>query len=239
MVVIQRGEWRRLWGSFRPAAPGERRGRPGTLLFRYISPARLWLTKCVIQVVEAIHRGVSLMDSTQRQIVEGEMVRFDAEHGAVHYPPDRCFRIWIRPSILIGTGIAILSLIVVAVAGNAWCSGCSADISKQLRWAIWFSCLGALLHFFNFFFVTTLIRSGLSILMDHPRLQLMTVARRRYWRYKSRLGDFLERSRSSCRFGRVSSRRGPWGLLRSKRDPACSKGLHLYNIKGPHEHYEH
>ena len=114
------------------------------------------------------------MELTQRQIVEGEMVRFDAEHRAVHYPPDRCFRLWIRPSILIGTGIAILSLIVavwieVAVAGNAWCSGCSADISKQLRWATWFSSLGALQRFFNFLFVTTLIRSGLS-LMDHPRL---------------------------------------------------------------------
>ena len=36
------------------------------------------------------------------------MVQFDAEHKAVHYPPDRRFRIWIRPSILIGVGIAIL-----------------------------------------------------------------------------------------------------------------------------------
>ena len=30
------------------------------------------------------------------------MISFDAAHRAVHYPPDRRFRIWIRPSILIG-----------------------------------------------------------------------------------------------------------------------------------------
>ena len=32
------------------------------------------------------------------------MISFDAEHRAVHYPADRRFRIWILPSILIGTG---------------------------------------------------------------------------------------------------------------------------------------
>src|ERR1043165_1164214 len=52
----------------------------------------------------------------------GGMVQFDAVHRAVHYPPDRRFRIWIRPAILIGAGIAILSVVVaawieVAVAG--------------------------------------------------------------------------------------------------------------------------
>ena len=26
------------------------------------------------------------------------MIRFDAAHKAVHYPPDRRFRVWIRPS---------------------------------------------------------------------------------------------------------------------------------------------
>jgi len=50
------------------------------------------------------------------------MVQFDAEHKAVHYPPDRGFRIWIRPSILFGIAIAVLSAIAaawieVAVAG--------------------------------------------------------------------------------------------------------------------------
>ena len=50
------------------------------------------------------------------------MISLDPAHRAVHYPPDRRFRIWIRPSILIGTGIVILSVIAaawieVAVAG--------------------------------------------------------------------------------------------------------------------------
>lgn len=50
------------------------------------------------------------------------MISFDPAHRAVHYPADRRFRIWIRPSILIGTGIAILCVIAaswieLAVAG--------------------------------------------------------------------------------------------------------------------------
>jgi methionine sulfoxide reductase catalytic subunit len=50
------------------------------------------------------------------------MVRFDAAHRAVHYPPDRRFRIWIRPSILIGIAITFFSVILaswieVAVVG--------------------------------------------------------------------------------------------------------------------------
>lgn len=42
------------------------------------------------------------------------MVWFDPAHQAVHYPPDRRFRIWIRPSSLMGIGIAILSAIAAA-----------------------------------------------------------------------------------------------------------------------------
>jgi hypothetical protein len=50
------------------------------------------------------------------------MISFDAAHRAVHFPPDRRFRIWIRPSILIGIAIAIVCVIAatwleVAVAG--------------------------------------------------------------------------------------------------------------------------
>ncbi len=42
------------------------------------------------------------------------MIRFDAAHAAVHFPKDRCFCIWVRPSILTGIFLAILSLIVTA-----------------------------------------------------------------------------------------------------------------------------
>jgi len=42
------------------------------------------------------------------------MIAFDAAHRAVHYPPDRRFRIWIPPSILIGVVVAIVALIAAA-----------------------------------------------------------------------------------------------------------------------------
>ena len=63
------------------------------------------------------------------------MISLDPAHRAVHYPPDRRFRIWIRPSILIGIGIAVLSVITaawieVAVARAASCSRRSSDLSQ-------------------------------------------------------------------------------------------------------------
>ena len=42
------------------------------------------------------------------------MIKFDAEHAAVHYPPDRRHRLWIRPSILIGIAAVIASLVAAA-----------------------------------------------------------------------------------------------------------------------------
>ena len=42
------------------------------------------------------------------------MIKFDAEHAAVHYPPDRRHRLWIRPSILIGIAVMIASLVAAA-----------------------------------------------------------------------------------------------------------------------------
>lgn len=100
------------------------------------------------------------------------MIHFDAVHKAVYYPPDRRFRIWIRPSFLI-TAICV-ALIPLGVAwGQAAMHGLPhlAPVSQfnmnqvqgfpwWLRWA----------HFFNFVFLMMLIRSGLSILVDHPRL---------------------------------------------------------------------
>jgi len=50
------------------------------------------------------------------------MISFDAAHKAVHYPEDRRFRIWIRPSILTGIAVALAGIIAaawieVAIAG--------------------------------------------------------------------------------------------------------------------------
>ena len=103
------------------------------------------------------------------------MVRFDAAHGAVHYPPDRRFRIWIRPSILIAIGIAILSAIAaawieVAVAGMPRVPAVPQIDPNNFAGPHGFPVWVRYCHFFNFLFVMMLIRSGLSILMDHPRL---------------------------------------------------------------------
>lgn len=103
------------------------------------------------------------------------MVRFDSEHRAVHYPEDRRLRVWVRPSIL-----AIFGGIVLIVLTAAWIQGqvfglpyiaptTAARIGAAsgphgfpvwIRWC----------HFFNMIFLFMLVRSGISILMDHPRL---------------------------------------------------------------------
>ena len=103
------------------------------------------------------------------------MISFDPAHRAVHYPPDRRFRIWIRPSILIGIGIAILSVIAaswieVAVAGLPHVPAVPQIYPDNFAGPHGFPVWVRYCHFFNFLFVMMLIRSGLSILMDHPRL---------------------------------------------------------------------
>ena len=42
------------------------------------------------------------------------MISFDAAHAAVHYPPDRRFRIWIRPSVLMIAALAVLLPVLAA-----------------------------------------------------------------------------------------------------------------------------
>lgn len=103
------------------------------------------------------------------------MVSFDAVHEAVHYPGDRRFRIWVRPSILIGVAAVILALIAaswieVAVAGMPRIPPVPQVYSSNFVGPHGFPLWVRYCHFFNFLFVMLLIRSGLSILMDHPRL---------------------------------------------------------------------
>ena len=103
------------------------------------------------------------------------MISFDAAHRAVHYPPDRRFRIWIRPSILIGIAVAILvgnraSWIEVAVAGLPHVPPVPQIYPNNFAGPHGFPLWVRYCHFFNFLFVMMLIRSGLSILVDHPRL---------------------------------------------------------------------
>ena len=103
------------------------------------------------------------------------MISFDIAHRAVHYPNDRRFRIWIRPSILIGCGLVILLAIAaawieVAVAGFPHIPPVPQIYPSNFAGPHGFPLWVRYCHFFNFLFVMMLIRSGLSILMDHPRL---------------------------------------------------------------------
>jgi hypothetical protein len=103
------------------------------------------------------------------------MIAFDAEHRAVHYPPDRRFRIWIRPSILIGAGVAIFFLIAAAwievgAVGLPRIPPVPQIYPNNFTGPHGFPLWARYCHFFNFSFVMILIRSGFSILMDHPRL---------------------------------------------------------------------
>jgi sulfoxide reductase catalytic subunit YedY len=103
------------------------------------------------------------------------MIAFDAAHRAVHYPPDRRFRIWIRPSILIGVAAAMVALIAaawieVAVTGMPPVPAVPQIYPNNFAGPHGFPMWVRYCHFFNFLFVMILIRSGLSILMDHPRL---------------------------------------------------------------------
>src|SRR5665213_1192420 len=103
------------------------------------------------------------------------MISFDAAHAAVHHPSDRRFRIWIRPSFLIAAAVLVLLLVLAAwmeflLAGLPYIPPVPriypGNFSGPHGFPLWIRYC----HFFNFFFVTMLIRSGLSILVDHPRL---------------------------------------------------------------------
>ena len=103
------------------------------------------------------------------------MISFDAAHAAVHYPPDRRFRIWIRPSLLVA--VAVLMALPVLLAWAQLLTFGMPDIPalpqvypNTLVEPHGFPFWVRYCHFFNFVFLMMLIRSGISILYDHPRL---------------------------------------------------------------------
>lgn len=103
------------------------------------------------------------------------MIPFDAAHKAVHYPPDRRFRVWIRPSILVGLGVAIALLILAPwvefkTAGLPYIAAIPQVYPTNFAGPHGFPIWVRACHVLNFFFVMLLIRSGISILYDHPRL---------------------------------------------------------------------
>lgn len=103
------------------------------------------------------------------------MISFDAAHEAVHHPPDRRFRIWIRPSLLswvVGIALSLIAAawIQFAVAGLPLLATIPLALPNPIPGPHGFPFWVRYCHFFNFVFITMLIRSGLSILVDHPRL---------------------------------------------------------------------
>ncbi len=103
------------------------------------------------------------------------MISFDPAHRAVHYPPDRRFRAWMKPSVLVGAATAILLPFVFAWGEAAFFGLPYIPHAPQFSESSFVGPHGfpgwiRYAHFFNFLFVTMLMRSGISILMDHPRL---------------------------------------------------------------------
>jgi DMSO/TMAO reductase YedYZ molybdopterin-dependent catalytic subunit/thiosulfate reductase cytochrome b subunit len=103
------------------------------------------------------------------------MMHFNEIERAVYYPQDRRFRIWIRPAVLLLLIVfALIPLVLAWLQAAFWglpyiapspasASGTASGPHGFPVWIRW-------CHFFNLFFTLMLIRSGLSILMDHPRL---------------------------------------------------------------------
>ena len=92
-------------------------------------------------------------------------------HDPHHFPEDRRAALWIRPQLL-----GVIALLVLAAVAIAWVQYLRhglppitvAQGSHVARpgFPLWLR----LAHYFNFLFLVLLVRSGLSILMDHPRL---------------------------------------------------------------------
>src|SRR5439155_21274765 len=95
------------------------------------------------------------------------VVAFDGAHAAVHYPPDRRFRVWIRPSVLaLGTLLVVIPVVIAWIETSIWGLPTIAPVASvnpnnvASASAQGFPVWVRYCHFFNFLFVTLLIRSG-------------------------------------------------------------------------------
>jgi sulfoxide reductase catalytic subunit YedY len=103
------------------------------------------------------------------------MQAFDEVHRAIHYPPDRRFRVWINPWFIFAFAVVALAPVAIAwgqylIAGLPTESLLPPINLENPPTPHGFPAWLRLTHFVNFFFLMLLVRSGLSILMDHPRL---------------------------------------------------------------------
>lgn len=108
--------------------------------------------------------------------IKSMFTHFDTIEKAVHFPEDRRLFVGLKPYVFVVIGIALF-----ATVGIAWLQylvfGLPDDPSIALLSTAEVSVKGFPLwlifcHWINFFFLVILIRSGLSILFDHPRLYL-------------------------------------------------------------------
>lgn len=99
---------------------------------------------------------------------------FNEAEKTVHYPPDRRAFVAAKPYML-----GIFGVVVLVLFGIAWLQylffGLPTDPSLSIPpitsddptgFPMWVN----VSHWVNFFFLALIIRSGLSILADHPRL---------------------------------------------------------------------
>lgn len=101
----------------------------------------------------------------------------DPRSSAVHFPPDRTFAVRIRRQLAI-----VLIVVLVAPVALAWVQYLASGLPQvpvspphlpgaevaPLAFPAWLRAA----HYANFLLLILLARSGLSILMDHPRLYL-------------------------------------------------------------------
>lgn len=99
---------------------------------------------------------------------------FSLKARAVHYPEDRKLSfvfsrktaIILLSSLILVPGIAWLQYLLYGLPVTAQVNNVAQASSVISGFPVWLR----LTHWINFFFLVILIRSGLSILMDHPRL---------------------------------------------------------------------
>lgn len=99
---------------------------------------------------------------------------FTKEEKAIHYPTDRRMFISIKSYIrvifaiiiLVPTGIAWIQYILIGLPADPGSATLAVTSGSPSGFPAWLN----LSHWINFFFLILIIRSGLSILVDHPRL---------------------------------------------------------------------
>jgi thiosulfate reductase cytochrome b subunit len=97
--------------------------------------------------------------------------RLTEAERAVQYPDDRRLRVSLGPKSLGFLAFGILAPLAAAWI-QVWARGLPPDPNLHLHpvGAAGFPAGVCLAHWVNFFFLTLLARSGLSVLLDHPRL---------------------------------------------------------------------